>query len=130
MEGDGGCRDAEGGRNGRRFVSTGEKQRNPGLGRGQALTSGKRLGARRRRLLAVAEQDRDPGRVSIRLKRYYEQRVAPCTVRPGQAERAGADGGLGESGGLADVAGSFAWGCLGLEGPVGYVHLDRLEPAG
>ena len=35
MEGDGGCRDAEGGRNGRRFVSTGEKQRNPGLGRGQ-----------------------------------------------------------------------------------------------
>jgi hypothetical protein len=28
------------------------------------------------------------------------------------------------------VSGSHAWGCLGLDGPVGYVHLDRLEPAG
>jgi hypothetical protein len=36
----------------------------------------------------------------------------------------------GDSFEVLDVAGSFAWGCLGLDGPVGYVHLDRLEPAG
>ena len=35
----------------------------------------------------------------------------------------------GDSFEVLDVAGSFAWGCLGLDGPVGYVLLDRLEPA-
>jgi hypothetical protein len=35
----------------------------------------------------------------------------------------------GDSFEVLDVAGSWAWGCLGLDGPVGYVHLDRLEPA-
>jgi hypothetical protein len=33
----------------------------------------------------------------------------------------------GDSFEVLDVAGAFAWGCLSLEGPVGYVHLDRLE---
>ena len=36
----------------------------------------------------------------------------------------------GDSFEVLDVSGSYAWGCLGLDGPVGYVHLDRLEPAG
>lgn len=34
----------------------------------------------------------------------------------------------GESFEVLDIAGSWAWGCLSLEGPVGYVRLDRLEP--
>ena len=34
----------------------------------------------------------------------------------------------GDSFEVLDVAGSWAWGCLSLEGPVGYIHLDRLEP--
>ena len=34
----------------------------------------------------------------------------------------------GDSFEVLDVAGSWAWGCLGPEGPVGYVHIDRLEP--
>lgn len=33
----------------------------------------------------------------------------------------------GDSFEVLDIAGSWAWGCLSLEGPVGYVHLDRLE---
>ncbi|OYX65376.1 MAG: hypothetical protein B7Y88_09385 [Sphingomonadales bacterium 32-64-17] len=35
----------------------------------------------------------------------------------------------GDSFELLDITGSWAWGCLSLEGPVGYVHIDRLEPA-
>ena len=31
---------------------------------------------------------------------------------------------------VLDVAGQWAWGCLSLEGPVGYVALDRLERLG
>lgn len=34
----------------------------------------------------------------------------------------------GDSFELLDITGSWAWGCLSLEGPVGYVHIDRLEP--
>ena len=34
----------------------------------------------------------------------------------------------GDSFELLDITGSWAWGCLSLEGPVGYVHVDRLEP--
>ena len=34
----------------------------------------------------------------------------------------------GDSFELLDVTGQWAWGCLSLEGPVGYVHVDRLEP--
>jgi hypothetical protein len=33
----------------------------------------------------------------------------------------------GDSFEVLDIAGTWAWGCLSLEGPVGYVHLDRLE---
>ena len=35
----------------------------------------------------------------------------------------------GDSFEVLDIAGGWAWGCLSLEGPVGYVRLDRLEPA-
>lgn len=34
----------------------------------------------------------------------------------------------GDSFEVLDVTGGWAWGCLSLEGPVGYVHIDRLEP--
>ena len=34
----------------------------------------------------------------------------------------------GDSFEVLDVIGTWAWGCLSLEGPVGYVHVDRLEP--
>ncbi|WP_231958793.1 SH3 domain-containing protein [Altererythrobacter sp. B11] len=33
----------------------------------------------------------------------------------------------GDSFEVLDITGSWAWGCLSLEGPVGYVHVDRLE---
>ena len=33
----------------------------------------------------------------------------------------------GDSFEVLDVSGAWAWGCLGVDGPVGYVHLDRLE---
>lgn len=33
----------------------------------------------------------------------------------------------GDSFEVLDITGSWAWGCLSLEGPVGYVHIDRLE---
>lgn len=36
----------------------------------------------------------------------------------------------GDSFEVLDVVGAWAWGCLSLEGPVGYVHLDRLEALG
>ena len=35
----------------------------------------------------------------------------------------------GDSFEVLDIAGGWAWGCISLEGPVGYVRLDRLEPA-
>jgi hypothetical protein len=35
----------------------------------------------------------------------------------------------GDSFEVLDIAGSYAWGCVTLDGPVGYVHIDRLEPA-
>jgi dipeptidyl peptidase-like protein len=34
----------------------------------------------------------------------------------------------GDSFEVLEIAGGWAWGCLSLEGPVGYVRLDRLEP--
>lgn len=34
----------------------------------------------------------------------------------------------GDSFELLDITGSWAWGCLSLDGPVGYIHVDRLEP--
>jgi hypothetical protein len=33
----------------------------------------------------------------------------------------------GDSFEVLDVIGTWAWGCLSLAGPVGYVHVDRLE---
>ena len=36
----------------------------------------------------------------------------------------------GDSFEVLDIAGSWAWGCLSLQGPTGYIHIDRLEPAG
>ena len=36
----------------------------------------------------------------------------------------------GESFEVLDVTGQWAWGCLSLEGPVGYIALDRLEAIG
>lgn len=29
---------------------------------------------------------------------------------------------------VLDISGGFAWGCMSLHGPVGYIPLDRLEP--
>ncbi len=34
----------------------------------------------------------------------------------------------GDSFEVLEVSGGWAWGCLSLEGPVGYVRVDRLEP--
>jgi len=33
----------------------------------------------------------------------------------------------GDSFEVLDVTGEWAWGCLSLRGPSGYIHLDRLE---
>ena len=33
----------------------------------------------------------------------------------------------GDSFEVLDVTGQWAWGCLSLNGPVGYIHVDRLE---
>lgn len=36
----------------------------------------------------------------------------------------------GDSFEVLDVTGGWAWGCLSLDGPVGYIHIDRLEALG
>lgn len=36
----------------------------------------------------------------------------------------------GDSFEVLDVTGTWAWGCLSLDGPVGYVHKDRIEWTG
>ena len=60
----------------------------------------------------------------------------PRTVLPGGAPLlAGTEPGAeelcilmeGDSFEVLEVSGGFAWGCLSLEGPVGYVRLDLLE---
>jgi hypothetical protein len=33
----------------------------------------------------------------------------------------------GDSFEVLDIIGEWAWGCLSLDGPVGYIRLDRLE---
>ena len=33
----------------------------------------------------------------------------------------------GDSFEVLDLTGGWAWGCLSLEGPVGYIRIDRLE---
>ena len=61
----------------------------------------------------------------------------PRTVMPGGAPLlAGTEPGVeelctlmeGDSFEVLDITGAWAWGCLSLDGPVGYVLLDRLEP--
>ena len=61
----------------------------------------------------------------------------PRAVMPGGAElrTAPADNGEvlctlleGDSFGVLDVVGVYAWGAMSLAGPAGYIHLDRLEP--
>lgn len=61
----------------------------------------------------------------------------PRSVMPGGAQlRAApkpdapvlADLAEGESFELLDITGQWAWGCLSLDGPAGYIHIDRLEP--
>lgn len=36
----------------------------------------------------------------------------------------------GDSFEVLDITGNWAWGCLSLEGPVGYVRVEQLEPLG
>jgi hypothetical protein len=71
--------------------------------------------------------------------RYFVPHYAvpqPRTVMPGGAAlmtAAGEDGTEivtmmeGDSFEVLDVTGGWAWGCLSIQGPVGYVHVDRLE---
>ena len=100
--------------------------------------------------LAGPAERPDPRRVPLRgdlahialAGRYFVPHYAvpqPRVVMPGGAPLLTANGLEGEelctlmegdSFEVLDVSGSYAWGCLGLDGPVGYVHLDRLEPAG
>ncbi len=72
--------------------------------------------------------------------RYFVPHYAvpqPRSVMPGGAVLLGAPNAAaaqicqlaeGDSFELLDITGQWAWGCLSLEGPVGYVHIDRLEP--
>ena len=71
--------------------------------------------------------------------RYFVPHYAvpqPRSVMPGGARlmSAAGDGGEevctlmeGDSFEVLDVTGNWAWGCLSLHGPVGYVPVDRLE---
>lgn len=71
--------------------------------------------------------------------RYFVPHYAvpqPRTVMPGGAPLLSATGGgaeeivtlmEGDSFEVLELAGSWAWGCLSPRGPVGYVHIDRLE---
>jgi len=71
--------------------------------------------------------------------RYFVPHYAvpqPRTVMPGGAPLLSSTGEgaevictlpEGESFEVLDLTGGWAWGCLSLEGPVGFVHLDRLE---
>ena len=101
-------------------------------------------------VLAGPQPRPEPGRTPLRgdlahiglAGRYFVPHYAvpqPRVVMPGGAPlltATGVDGEElctlmeGDSFEVLDVSGSYAWGCLGLDGPVGYVHLDRLEPAG
>ena len=71
--------------------------------------------------------------------RYFVPHYAvpqPRTVMPGGARLMSSTGEgaaeictlmEGDSFEVLDVTGNWAWGCLSLDGPVGFVHLDRLE---
>ena len=90
----------------------------------------------------------EPGRTPLRgdlahvglAGRYFVPHYAvpqPRTVMPGGAPlMSGTGDGAselctlleGEVFEVLDIVGGWAWGCLGLNGPVGYIRLDRLEP--
>lgn len=71
--------------------------------------------------------------------RYFVPHYAvpqPRSVMPGGARLLSAPGEAGEemcslmegdSFEVLDVTGNWAWGCLSLDGPVGYIAIDRLE---
>lgn len=71
--------------------------------------------------------------------RYFVPHYAvpqPRSVMPGGAAlfSSSGEGGYelctlleGDSFEVLELAGNWAWGCLSLQGPVGYVRLDRLE---
>ena len=72
--------------------------------------------------------------------RYFVPHYAlpqPRSVMPGGARLMSANGENaeeictlmeGDSFEVLDVTGNWAWGCMSLNGPVGYVPVDRLEP--
>ena len=89
----------------------------------------------------------EPGRTPLRgdlahiglAGRYFVPHYAvpqPRTVMPGGAPLMSGPGDgaselctllEGESFEVLEVSGGWAWGCLSLDGPVGYVRIDRLE---
>ena len=89
----------------------------------------------------------EPGRTPLRgdlahiglAGRYFVPHYAvpqPRTVMPGGAAlMAGTGEGApelcslmeGDSFEVLEVSGGWAWGCLSLDGPTGYIRLDRLE---
>jgi len=90
----------------------------------------------------------EPGRTPLRgdlahiglAGRYFVPHYAvpqPRTVMPGGAPLLSGTGEgaselctlmEGDSFEVLEVSGGWAWGCLSLDGPVGYIRLDRLEP--
>lgn len=55
---------------------------------------------------------------------------APLLAAPEQDSETLHELAAGETFDVLEISGSWAWGCLSLEGPVGYVSLDRLaKPA-
>lgn len=89
----------------------------------------------------------EPGRTPVRgdlahiglAGRYFVPHYAvpqPRTVMPGGAALLSSPGEgatelctlmEGDSFEVLEVTGGWAWGCLSLEGPVGYIRIDRLE---
>ena len=55
---------------------------------------------------------------------------APLYAQPGEGGEALCTLMEGDSFEVLEVSGGWAWGCLSLAGPVGYVRTDRLEPIG
>lgn len=55
---------------------------------------------------------------------------APLLRAPGDADEPRAHLEGGSLFGVLDCEGAFAWGCVTLDGPVGWVALERLEQAG
>src|SRR5688572_8918731 len=89
----------------------------------------------------------EPGRTPLRgdlahiglAGKYFVPHYAvpqPRTVMPGGASLLAVAGDPGsemcalmegDSFEVLDVTGGWAWGCLSMEGPVGFIHIDRLE---